>query len=149
MIFKSQPKYFDTTGKDALQIVIEEIDSFDEEPYTIAAGSYGDEAGYSVTIWGVTNRYWRNEDIVRKELRLSIKIFSDSGRHQLERGVIGGAVFGSNEYLEVGLNVEPRCVKDIVEELRRDKKRSIRIDGYAINDKTLRIAYFLLFPSGK
>ena len=39
-LFKSQPKYFITSGKDKLQIIIDEITDFDEEPYAIAAGSY-------------------------------------------------------------------------------------------------------------
>jgi hypothetical protein len=152
-LFKQRPKRFITPGKDKLQIIIDEISDFDEEPYAIAAGSYteGDgeiEAGYSVTITGQTTKYWCNDEKVKaKVLRVSIKVNSSPVRHRLEQGVIGGGVFESEEYLEVELNVEPRCVKDIVEELRRDKKRGIRIDGYAISAKVLRVAYFLLFPS--
>jgi len=152
-LFKSQPKHFNTAGKDKLQIIIDEIVDFDEEPYAIAAGSYteGDgevEAGYSVTISGQTTKYWRNEEKVKiEQLRVSVKINSSPVRHRLEQGVIGGGVFESKEYLEVELNVEPRCVKDIIDELRRDKKRGIRIDGYAVSEKVFRVAYFLLFAS--
>lgn len=152
-LFKSQPKRFITSGKDKIQIIIDEIIDFDEESYSIAAGSYAEgdgevEAGYSVRISGQTTKYWRNEEKVKTQgLTVSVKIKSSPVRHRQEQGVIGGGVFESEEYLEIELNIEPRCVKDIVEELRRDKTRGIRIDGYAVSAKVFRVAYFLLFPS--
>lgn len=150
-VFKPQPKKFQTSGKPRLQFIVEELDSFDEDPYAIAAGTYTEvegeiEAGYSTTIWGKITSYYRDEQKAKiNELRVSLKINSSPVRHQLERGLIGGGIFESEEFVEIEINVEPWCVKDIVEELRRDKKRGFRIDGYGIDNKIFRVAYFLLF----
>ena len=104
------------------------------------------EAGYEITISGATNGYYRNEERIKVEnLHISLTVNSSPIRHGGEKGIIGGAVFESPKYLEVELNVEPRCVKDIVEELRREPKKGFRIDGYAISQKVFRVVYFLLF----
>lgn len=144
-------KAFQTVGKDKIQIIVDEITSYDEESYAIAAGPYtegfeGVDAGYSTTIWGQAKSYHRNERRVKQELRLSVKINPSCTRLRADHGIIGGGVFESGEYVEIEINVEPWCVKDIVEELRRSRRRGIRIDGYAISDKVFRVSYFLLFP---
>jgi hypothetical protein len=65
----------------------------------------------------------------------------------MERGIIGGAVYDSDHYLEIELNVDPRFAKDILHELRRSSKRGMRIDGYSISEKVFRVTYFRLSPS--
>ena len=153
-LFQSKPKAFHTAGKPKLQFIVDAISQYDEGPYTIAGGSYTDvngeiEAGHSIEIHGVTKKYWRSEEIVRSEgLHISVKLNSNPIRHRLETGVIGGGVFQSAGYLEVELNVEPRCVKDVLDELRREPGKGFRIDGYAISEKVFRVAYFLLFAKG-
>lgn len=145
-------KTFQIDGKDKLQFIVDEITGYDEEPYAIASVPYVEgggevQAGYSTTIWARTTSYHRNEKKVKvKELRISVAVSSKPARLTAEHGVIGGGVFESDEYLEVEINVEPWCVKDIVEELRRDKRRGMRIDGYAVSHKAFSVAYFLLFP---
>lgn len=154
-LLTSKRKTFQTAGKDKIELIVDSITSYDEDGYVIAAGAYtlGDgeiEAGYSTTLWGQTTSYHRNgEKIKVKELRISVAINSSPVRLTAERGIIGGGVFESDEYLSIELNVDPSNVRDIVTELRIDKKRGIRVDGYAISDKVFRVSYFRLFtPQG-
>ena len=144
-------KTFQTAGKEKIELIVDSITSYDEEGYVIAAGDYtlgnGEiEAGYSTTLWAQTTSYHRGGKKVKlKELRLSVAINSSPVRLTAEHGIIGGGVFESDEYLNIELNVDPAIVRDIVAELRRDKRRGIRVDGYAISDKVFRVCYFRLF----
>ena len=150
-LLTSKRKTFQTAGKDKIELIVDSITSYDEEGYAIAAGAYmlGDgeiEAGYSTTIWAQTTSYHRDGKKVKvKELRISVAINSSPVRLTAEHGIIGGAVFESDEYLRIELNVDPSNVRDIVYELRRDKRQGIRIDGYAISDRVFRVSYFRLF----
>ena len=150
-MFSSQRKRFQTSGKDKIQIIVDSITEYEEDPYEIAAGAYsggGDEeikAGYSLTIYGRTKKYWRNEERVKIDtLEVSLKINSSPARHHAEQGIIGGGRFEREGYVEVELNIEPWCVKDLINELRRDRRREFRIDGYALSEKVFRVAYFTL-----
>ena len=144
-------KTFQTAGKDKIELIVDSITSYDEEGYVIAAGRYtlGDrdiEAGYSTTIWAQTTSYQRDGKKVKVEdLRISIAINSSPVRLTAEHGIIGGGVFESDAYLSIELNVDPSNVRDIIYELRRDQRRGIRVDGYAISEKVFRVSYFRLF----
>ena len=156
MTLLKSPKIFDTRGKDKIEVIVKSIEEYEELGYKIAGVGYSlgpdeeIEAGYEITISGATNGYWRNGEKVRVEENLHILLTVNSSpiRHEGEKGIIGGAVFESPKFLKVELNVEPRCVKDIVEELRREPKKGFRIDGYAISPKVFRVVYFLLFDQG-
>ena len=151
-LFGTHRKTFDITGKDKIQVIVGSIKEFEVGPYEIATGVYqpargmGEiQAGHSVTIGAAVKKYWRNEQIVHVDhMSVHIKIDSSPERHRFELGVIGGGIFESASNLEVELSVEPWCVRDIVDELRQDPNRGIRVDGYAISDRVFRVAYFLL-----
>lgn len=144
-------KLFQTRGKEKLQVTVDAITDYDEDGYSIAGVGYtavdGEiEAGHSLTLSGATKEFWRREERVKAPgLRVSVTINSSSDRHNFERGIIGGAVFRSDDFLEIELSLDPRCVADIVNELRLNTRRGFRVDGYAINERGFRVAYFLLF----
>jgi hypothetical protein len=56
-LFRVKPKVFDTSDKPKVQIIVDEIDRFDDDGYTICSGSHASDydqidCGYSLTIMG-------------------------------------------------------------------------------------------------
>lgn len=148
----SVKKVFKTSGKPKIQIIVDEIEEFDEDGYTIASGAYLSDnnesnGGYSFTIRGSASSVWINEQEIDQQLRLSVEIDSAGSCSRVEGGIIGDAVYESERYVEIKLNVEPLFARDILYELRRSSKRGIRIDGYSISEKVFRVVYFRLSPA--
>ncbi|MFO1046367.1 MAG: hypothetical protein U1E52_00455 [Geminicoccaceae bacterium] len=151
MLFSTKTKAFDISGRPKIQIIVDRIDGFEEDGYTIASGVYSSihnetEGGYAVTIKCRASSFWKDEKRVdSKQVRMAVKIDSAEIRRHHERGIIGGGVFDSECYLEVEINVDHHYVRDLLYELRRTDRLGVRLDGYALSEKVIRIAYFRLF----
>lgn len=150
-----KPKIFETNGKRRIHLIIDQINEFSEEAYKIAGITFTEkdgalETGYEISLNGKVCQHWVDDvQIPCKDLRASLKINSNSIRQKFEQGIFGGGVFDSEKWLEMEISVEPWIVKDITHELRSNKKRGFRIDGFLLSEKIFRIANFLLFtPEG-
>lgn len=146
-----KPKIFETNGRRKIHLIIDKINEFSEEAYKIAGITFTEkdgaiEAGYEISLNGKVSQQWVDDvQIPCKDLRVSLKINSNPIRQDFERGIFGGGVFDSEKWLEMEISVDPWIVKDIINELRSNKKRGFRIDGFFLSEKIFRIAYFLLF----
>ena len=147
-----KPISFETHGKRRIHLIINQINEFIEDAYKIAGVTFTEkdgviEAGYEISINGKVSQHWVDDiQIPCKDLRASLKINSNPIRQDFEKGIFGGGVFESEKWLEMEISVEPWIAKDITHELRSNKERGFRIDGFLLSEKVFRIAFFLLFP---
>jgi hypothetical protein len=146
-------KIFETRGKKTIQLIIGQIDDFTENSYKIAGidRTYKDgviEAGYDISVSGKVSDYWI-DDLQKpsKDLWASLKILSQNPIDQgFEKGIFGHGELESERTFFIEISVEPWIVKDITYELRSNKDRGFRVDGYLLKNKVFLIADFLLFP---
>ena len=149
------PKIFETHGKRRIHLIIDQINEFTEDAYKIAGVTFTEkdgiiEAGYEISLNGKVSQYCVDDvQIPSMNLSTSLKINSNPIYQDFEKGIFGSGVFESEKCLEMEISVKPWVVKDITHELRSNKERGFRIDGFLLNDKVFRIAYFLLFTSEK
>jgi len=151
VLFTKKSPIFQVNNKSKFQVIVNEISNFETNGYQIAGVGYTDdenyiESGYSLSISGKTDQYYVNETPhTIKNLTISLDIDCSNARFEFERGIFGGGLFESNTHISIQLSLESINVKDIIQELRLNSNQGFRIDGYLINEKLFRVAFFQLF----
>lgn len=135
--------------REEVRFIIKRSHKFEFFRYKIvndAAATEAIKSGYEFSVDGVSDIYYKGQDIIRKKvnLRLEINVADAAGKiSKIGDGVMESD--GSEVYVEVALTLKGDLTKDLYDLFSNKIGAGFRIFGHLVSEKSFEVSHFYVF----